>query len=540
MEAALGTLFSGLILHYFPIQSDLVKMQIGIVFTTIIGAIFKNWNKFNLFSYFSTKENHIIIESLYQDDRKNPVYHKIEEYILDKFSNSILSNIVVPKEGSISLLINNKHRNRTINDKFEKHCITISFGDDSASSKESDNKVQFLKKSQIILKSKTASQDIIKKYIINICNLEKIVNKTLTVWRPCVETRSNDKSDRVSWECTKCKTNKTFKNTIVSKKVEKELFEDIDWFIKNDEWFSNKGLPYKRGYVLHGPPGTGKTSIIKSIANNYNLDIFSIDFETIKTNHDLINMIIEINLLSQNKKYILSFEDLDRSDIWKERYYRNDCSVTKDCLLNVIDGIMESYGRLLIITCNDVNFLQSFPAICRPGRIDKSVKIDYCDSEQTKKMINQFYNIDLKEDPVLNDEITPAQMIKIMQQHPYSEDFILENIKKLSSSLIDDTLVEKNDKKISRTQKNNFNNNSITSIKYEIKKLNSAIKREERIIKTRNKKMESNKKKLPKLETKLEKVKLKDKEKKMLISEKNKKERKLQSYQIKTRSMTKK
>uniref|UniRef100_A0A6C0IUY4 Uncharacterized protein n=1 Tax=viral metagenome TaxID=1070528 RepID=A0A6C0IUY4_9ZZZZ len=82
----------------------------------------------------------------------------------------------------------------------------------------------------------------------------------------------------------------------------------------------------------------------------------------------------DIGLYTENQPYILAMEDADRSTLFKNRW-DDDRGITMNCLLNAIDGLVESHGRLLFIT-----------ALLRPGRIDKEVNIDLCDYDQLQRM----------------------------------------------------------------------------------------------------------------------------------------------------------
>ena len=85
------------------------------------------------------------------------------------------------------------------------------------------------------------------------------------------------KKQKITWATIAIKTNKNLSNTILSKTVETDLIDDIDHFGKNEKFYNEKELPYKRGYLLHDVPGTSKTSIIKSIATHYNMDIYLVN-----------------------------------------------------------------------------------------------------------------------------------------------------------------------------------------------------------------------------------------------------------------------
>ena len=69
--------------------------------------------------------------------------------------------------------------------------------------------------------------------------------------------------------------------------------ERIDLFVNHPEWYRDKGIPYTLGILLHGPPGTGKTSLIKAIAKDTNRHIINISFKQTTTKSQLRSLFFE-------------------------------------------------------------------------------------------------------------------------------------------------------------------------------------------------------------------------------------------------------
>ena len=90
--------------------------------------------------------------------------------------------------------------------------------------------------------------------------MKKNYTNILQVWRTSIEKFG--KNEVINWEETKCQTNKNCKNTIVSKQVEKEFFDDVKWFLNNESRYFEKDC-LTRGLYTLWTPGTGKTSLLE-------------------------------------------------------------------------------------------------------------------------------------------------------------------------------------------------------------------------------------------------------------------------------------
>ena len=282
----------------------------------------------------------------------------------------------------------------------------------------------------------------------HICKLEKTLHSTIVVYRSIVHAEQKDRPGHIEWDKVFIKTNKTLENTIYSDGVMKTLFDDVEWFMHNEEWFTKRGMSYKRCYLLHGPPGTGKTSVTKILANKYKLPVFLLDMQSIKSDSDLTKIVSEISYLSDGR-YILSIEDIDRCSMFRDRYYEDrERSVSVPCFLNFLDGIVETHGCIRIFSANDVDQLEqhpSAPAMFRPGRIDVKVLIEHCDMTQLAKMFSIFFEEVLDDGVVISKDlvICPSQFIYVMTRFSKSDVIEFLQTGKIMGRTIDSILSSK-------------------------------------------------------------------------------------------------
>ena len=231
-------------------------------------------------------------------------------------------------------------------------------------------------------------------------------------------------------------SNKTLDN-IYGENV-KIIRNQFRFFINNKDWYSKKGIPYTFGLLLSGEPGTGKTSIIKAIANETRYHIINISLHESMTKTQLNNLFyqerifiekdgnIENYLIPLNKR-IYIIEDIHcMTDIVIDREFKknqNSKIIDKDdsekltlsYLLNLLDGVLEIPNRILIITSNYPERLDK--ALIRCGRIDLNIKFPYCNKNMILDIINNFYdiNIEIKElDNIKENLYTPATVNQIL------------------------------------------------------------------------------------------------------------------------------
>ena len=277
------------------------------------------------------------------------------------------------------------------------------------------------------------------------------------------------------WEECEFISSRNFNNLFFDDK--KKLISKLNFFINNKEWYDYEGHPYTLGLGLHGPPGTGKTSIIKCIANKLNRHIIIIPLSKIKTQREFSEYFFEQYYNRANSRKIgwenkiIVFEDIDcMSDIVKKRKKnepsiivneeinqdkniliqnkllnkiakkiddehveslvvdldnKKDDKITLSYILNIIDGIRETPGRILIITSNNYDSLDE--ALVRPGRIDMTLEMKNTSIDTIKEMYNHYYGDiipDYVEEKLVNYVISPAKLVNMRLEYDRKEDFL--------------------------------------------------------------------------------------------------------------------
>ncbi|KAF1976644.1 P-loop containing nucleoside triphosphate hydrolase protein [Bimuria novae-zelandiae CBS 107.79] len=212
--------------------------------------------------------------------------------------------------------------------------------------------------------------------------LESVENKT------CVFEHQLDR-----WKASRSMAKREMSTVIINRKLKEMLLGDVTEFLdpKTRAWYSKRGLPYQRGYLLHGPPGTGKSSLCLSIAGHFDLDVYVLTLSSLN-DHSLKTLFAELP-----QHCIVLLEDVDATAVHRKPDGSADPSqsvgpdgstdkkVSLSTLLNVLDGLASSQGRLLIMTTNHIERLD--PALIRPGRVDMKVELYLADED----MINQLF-----------------------------------------------------------------------------------------------------------------------------------------------------
>lgn len=271
-------------------------------------------------------------------------------------------------------------------------------------------------------------------------------------------------------------------NNVYLRQIE-ELTERVQFFTKRRDWYDAKGIPHTLGIVMYGVPGCGKTSTIKAIANETKRHVFNLMLSEIKTKDALkdlfynenVHVAVEgktevLNIPLKNRLYVI--EDIDamhsvvikRSNQEKKEEEQRKIKIeaemellrqtqgevvakkmmegktTPDAdkldlatLLNVLDGVRETPGRIIILSTNYPERLDE--ALLRPGRFDMMLEFEKHNVDVLKMHLEKHYDSTLSAQqfaklnvPELHHKWTPAEVSQILFRRVADPDAAIEDL----------------------------------------------------------------------------------------------------------------
>jgi hypothetical protein len=323
---------------------------------------------------------------------------------------------------------------------------------------------------------------------LGLTDLEAWIEAKLNEHNDYLRSKSCDKQSliEISWDPKEqdidiyknlWESNATFDNRFFTDKA--KILDKINFFINNPKWYKERGIPYTIGFLLWGEPGCGKTGFIKALMNLTKRHGVAIKlnnkFDLNKLREIVYNDEISEDIIIPQKNRIIIFEDIDcMSEITKDRDIKdkeseetseseertvkktkknkkkhhdddmldptsistilninasNNYNNNLSFLLNILDGLQESPGRIIIMTTNKPEQLDK--ALIRPGRIDHTINFTKATIQDVEDILqfywDESYNFCLNTNSNLNMKYSHAEIINFCR----TSDTILETINKL-------------------------------------------------------------------------------------------------------------
>lgn len=220
------------------------------------------------------------------------------------------------------------------------------------------------------------------------------------------------------WARCMTKSPRPLSTVVLDEQQKYDFVDDVKDYLhpRTRRWYSDRGIPYRRGYLFYGPPGTGKTSLCVATSGLLGLKIYLLNLSGKNLDENGLTTLFE----DLPERCIVLLEDVDNAGMTMSRETAPDNNTTKtkdtkdtkttndnndkkkeddksvqhislSALLNVIDGVAASEGRILVMTTNHIEKLD--PALLRPGRVDMTVCFDFSDSETIKGLFCSMYGV---------------------------------------------------------------------------------------------------------------------------------------------------
>ncbi|MBK9361993.1 MAG: AAA family ATPase [Rubrivivax sp.] len=161
------------------------------------------------------------------------------------------------------------------------------------------------------------------------------------------------------------------------------LLADLQRFYGARERYAELGIPWRRGYLLHGPPGTGKTSLVTALASELRLNVCTLSLASPVVTDEKIHTL----LAGVPQRSLLLIEDVDAFFRQRDAAHAQ-VRLSFSGFLNALDGVATQEGNVLFMTTNHAEQLD--PALIRAGRIDERVELGLCDEDQLRRLYLKF------------------------------------------------------------------------------------------------------------------------------------------------------
>ncbi|CZS93462.1 related to BCS1 protein precursor [Rhynchosporium agropyri] len=212
-----------------------------------------------------------------------------------------------------------------------------------------------------------------------------------------------------AWTRCLSRISRPFSTVVLDEQVKSSLLRDMRDYLRpnNQRWYANRGIPYRRGYLLYGPPGTGKSSLSFAIAGYFKLAIYIVSLNAQAMSEETLGELFA----ELPKQCVVLLEDIDTAGLTHSREEKsqyaepiipripgstavappapNTSRISLSGLLNILDGVASQEGRVLIMTTNHKEKLDE--ALIRPGRVDMSIEFSLANTQMMTTIFRSIF-----------------------------------------------------------------------------------------------------------------------------------------------------
>ena len=239
-------------------------------------------------------------------------------------------------------------------------------------------------------------------------------------------------------DITRSMKKRSMETVFIDEKIKKDIMDSLDAFVSNREWYDDNFIPYHYGILLHGPAGTGKSTLIRAILTEYykkySKQGYTIENPSYLTSPSDLLHLDESGYSGTWAPRIIIIEDIDATVLKKRvpaeeeekeledpsnayttqqyrfhkqsMYYPDLTSLSE--ILNKMDGVANVENVIYIFTTNHIEKLD--PALTRPGRIDKIVEIKMPRREDYDAFIFYHFKKHIPDDIVIRTSKLIAEL----------------------------------------------------------------------------------------------------------------------------------